>query len=179
MNITFSEGTSTLNGNNFTSGSVINKIGSYELIVTNSLGTQTVNFSVVDTSFPVVSDVSNGGIYNSKSGKKAVYFDKGTATVNGISFLSGSSIGATGNYKLIVSSSNVTTVDFTYIKYGDVTGDGAVDITDLALLKKHLLKSSELSGPFMQAGDVFSKGYISISDLIAIKKHLLQISMIQ
>ena len=133
---------------------------------------------MIDTSAPIVTGVNNNGVYDSKSGEKYIYFDKGNGALNGTLFISGGGISKTGSYTLVVTANNITTVNFTYIKYGDVTGDGAVDIIDLVLLKKHLLKIRHLIGAFMIAGDIDSKGNISLSDLLAVKKHLLGISLI-
>ncbi len=179
LNVTFSEGSATLNGTDYTSGSIINQIGNYTLILTDSIGNEKeISFIVMDTSYPIVTGVSNGGVYDSKYGAKVISFDKGNATLNGIPFLSGSSISATGNYKLIVALNNVTTIDFTYIKYGDVTGDGLINVYDLVYIKRHLLKINTLSGVFLLAGNINNDNNISISDLLAIKKYILGIGVI-
>jgi hypothetical protein len=179
LKITFSQGTSTLNGIEFTSGSFVNHVGSYILIATDSIGNERkINFTVVDTSFPIVFGVIDGGVYDSKSGAKFINFDKGNATLNGEPFVSGSSIDATGHYSLVVTANNSTTVNFTYIKYGDVNGDAYINIIDLVAIKKHLLKIQILNAPYDFAGDIYSKGKVTISDLIAIKKSILNIKPI-
>ncbi|RTE08542.1 S-layer homology domain-containing protein [Paenibacillus whitsoniae] len=70
-----------------------------------------------DTTPPVVTGVTEGGLYNTN---RVISFDEGTATLNGIGFANGSTVSAEGNYTLIVTdaASNVTTVHFTIDKTG-------------------------------------------------------------
>lgn len=79
---------------------------------------------------------------------------------------------------MIVEADNTTVIHFSYIRYGDVNGDGLIDILDLSLIKKHLLKSELLINEFFAAGDIYNYGDITISSLIGIKKHLLGICLI-
>ncbi len=72
----------------------------------------------------------------------------------------------------------VLTDTYTIVIYGDVDGNGIINITDLAAIKAHLLDIFVLSGANLEAGDIFTTGSISISDLVAIKKHLLAIQFI-
>ena len=73
---------------------------------------------------------------------------------------------------------SVLSKTYTQVVYGDVDGDGDINVSDLAAMKQHLLKSSELTGTFKAAGAIYQNDIISISDLIAIKKHILGISSI-
>jgi hypothetical protein len=70
------------------------------------------------------------------------------------------------------------TFSYSIIIYGDTTGDGIIDILDLIVVKRDLLKIEMLSGDLFTAGDIYGKGKISILSLIGIKKHLLNISII-
>ncbi|MGR7945938.1 S-layer homology domain-containing protein [Paenibacillus sp. M.A.Huq-81] len=109
--ITFNEGTATLNGSAFTSGTRVSDEGSHILIVTDAAGNvTTVNFSL-DKTAPVVSGVANGGTY---AVDKTITFNEGTATLAGASFTSGNTVSAEGSYTLIVTDAagNVTTVNF-------------------------------------------------------------------
>ena len=63
--------------------------------------------------------------------------------------------------------------DGTVICRGDINGDKTINISDLALIKKHLLKKAELQGESYTLGDVNNDGAINISDLALIKKHIL------
>ena len=67
---------------------------------------------------------------------------------------------------------------YTIVIKGDVTGDGAIDISDLAAVKQHLLHINTLVGSYLTAGYVNSDGAISISDLLAVQKHILGITTI-
>ena len=111
VTITFNNGTATLNGNTFTSGTVVSNEGSYVLQITGVYGyTATYNFTI-DKTAPVVTGAVNGGIYNNPV---TITFSDGTATMNGNAFTSGSTVYLLGNYTLIVTdiAGNKTTVSF-------------------------------------------------------------------
>lgn len=98
--ITFNGVTAKLNGNAFTSGSKVSANGSYTLVVTNASGNSTtVNFKL-DNVPPTITGVSNNKYYNTT---RTVTFDKGTATLNGKTFTSGSSVSDEGSYTLKVT----------------------------------------------------------------------------
>ncbi|MFJ7952517.1 S-layer homology domain-containing protein [Lysinibacillus sp. NPDC096418] len=111
VTITFNEGTATLNGAAFTSGTVVTQDGIYTLVVTNQAGNvTTVNF-MIDKTAPSVTGVSDGGVYKNKV---TVGFNEGTATLNGTTFYSGTEIDQDGSYMLVVidMAGNSTTVSF-------------------------------------------------------------------
>ncbi|MGE6517494.1 S-layer homology domain-containing protein [Lysinibacillus sphaericus] len=111
VTVTFNEGTATLNGTALISGMLVTMDGMYTLVVTDSAGNvTTVNF-MIDTEAPLVTGVTNGGIYKDKV---TITFNEGTATLNGAAFASGTEIGHDGSYTLIVTDAagNVTTVNF-------------------------------------------------------------------
>ncbi|MGE7091802.1 S-layer homology domain-containing protein [Lysinibacillus sp. NPDC048646] len=111
----FNEGTATLNGAAFASGTEIDQDGSYTLVVTDAAGNvTTVNFTI-DTAAPIVTGVTNGGIYKDEI---TIVFNKGTATLNGVAYTSGTKVDKEGTYTLVVTdtSGNVTTVSFTIDK---------------------------------------------------------------
>jgi hypothetical protein len=58
---------------------------------------------------------------------------------------------------------------------GDANGDGYVNISDLAELKKHLLKIKNLEAIYKTASDIDGNGNITISDLIFLKRMILGI----
>ena len=180
--VTLSKGSATLNGIAFTSSSVVNQIGNYTLEATDSISyIIIINFTIIDSTAPKVYGVIEGFVYNSREEARIITFNKGTATLNGSLISSGSIVNATGNFLLIVSDAingTTTTVQFSYVKFGDITGDGLIDISDLVQMKNHLLKIGILHGINKEAGEIFCAGKISISDLIAVKKHILGISLI-
>lgn len=62
--------------------------------------------------------------------------------------------------------------------FGDVDGNGDIDIADLSTIKRHLLKIQTLTGKYLFAGDITKKGTVTISDMLTIKKNLLGIGTI-
>ncbi|MFJ7648879.1 DNRLRE domain-containing protein, partial [Lysinibacillus sp. NPDC097279] len=113
--ITFNEGTATLNGAFFTSGSSVDAEGSYVLVVTDNAGNTTTIIFSIDKTAPIVSGVAEGGSYNSS---KTITFNEGTATLNGKSFVSGMAVDAEGSYVLVVTDNagNTTTITFSIDK---------------------------------------------------------------
>lgn len=64
ITITFNEGTATLNGSRFTSGSSVSTVGEYTLVVTDTGGdVRTVRFSIIPDS--VKGDMNNSGVVDS------------------------------------------------------------------------------------------------------------------
>ncbi|CEG29285.1 Ig-like domain-containing protein [Bacillus sp. B-jedd] len=112
---TFTEGKATLNGATFISGTAVSAEGSYTLIVTDDVGNaMTVTFTI-DKTAPVVSGVLNNQYYNVDVRPT---FNEGTATLNGNTFVSGTTISSDGVFTLLVrdAAGNVTTVSFTIDK---------------------------------------------------------------
>jgi hypothetical protein len=62
---------------------------------------------------------------------------------------------------------------YTTLLRGDTDEDGSITISDLAMIKSHLLKTSALEGINLQAADMNSSSSVSISDLLAVKKELI------
>lgn len=56
---------------------------------------------------------------------------------------------------------------------GDVNGDGAIDIVDLAAMKFHMLGRQQLSGAAFNRADINKDGVIDVVDLAAVKFYLL------
>lgn len=56
---------------------------------------------------------------------------------------------------------------------GDVNGDGAIDIVDLAAMKFHILGRQQLSGDAFSRADINKDGVIDVVDLAAVKFYLL------
>ncbi len=109
---TFNSGTAFLNGAAFTNGTTVTADGVYTLVVTNSIGSTTLNFSI-DTAAPVVLGVTDNGKYNESP---TITFNEGTATLNGSPFSSGETVQSEGEYALIVTDSagNTTTLHFSF-----------------------------------------------------------------
>lgn len=82
-----------------------------------------------------------------------------------------SGVVATGD-KLIITNNNIKT-EFTLKIKGDIYGDGVIDISDLAMIKAHMLKKRTLDGIKFSASDINEDGVIDISDLAMVKAHML------
>lgn len=68
---------------------------------------------------------------------------------------------------------NNKTITYTIKIKGDVSGDGAIDISDLALVKGSMLGRNKLSDIKRQSADINGDGVVDISDLAMIKGHML------
>lgn len=108
---TFDEGTATLNGKPYTSGTVINQEGSYELIVTDSAKNVTRIQFVLDWTPIKVTGIEEGKTYK----EVTPTFDEGNATLSGQPYASGTAIVTSGEHTLIVTdeAGNETTIRFT------------------------------------------------------------------
>lgn len=78
----------------------------------------------------------------------------------------------TGDKVTINSNGNSKT--FIVIIYGDLNGDGEINVVDLGKLQKHILKTSTLTGAYLKAADVDKNNNITIVDLGKVQKHLLK-----
>ena len=81
------------------------------------------------------------------------------------------------NDKLIITSNNQTN-EYSIVIYGDVSGDGYIDITDLLKVQKHIKKVSTLSGNYLTASDTNKDGKIDITDLLKVQKHIKGVATI-
>ena len=76
------------------------------------------------------------------------------------------------------SSGNYVAV-YTVVIYGDVNGDGAVNVKDLINVQKNILKMSTINGIYAKAADTNRDGKsANIKDLILIQKQILGMSNI-
>lgn len=62
---------------------------------------------------------------------------------------------------------------------GDINGDGAASVTDLLMVKAHILQKALLEGLSAQAADTNNDHSISITDFIQIKAHILKKGILQ
>lgn len=87
---------------------------------------------------------------------------------------------ATGNKVVIYDRNNQVIDQFTIIIYGDINGDGNIDIYDLIYMRQDILGIKSLEGPYRQAADT-NRGNdgINIYDMIYLRKHLLNIEYIR
>ncbi len=75
-----------------------------------------------------------------------------------------------------IATGDIVSVDdkaFKVVVYGDISGDGTINIKDLLLVQKYLLKSQNLTEANKEAADVSKDGSVTIKDLLLIQKYLL------
>lgn len=96
----------------------------------------------------------------------------GTATVyksDGVTVHTG--VVGTGN--IVRITNGTSTLTYTIVIYGDVTGDGAVNALDLLKVQKHIIGAGSLSGVYLEAANVKKNGTVSALDLLKIQKHII------
>ncbi|MCI8670130.1 MAG: hypothetical protein HFI34_11540 [Lachnospiraceae bacterium] len=79
----------------------------------------------------------------------------------------------TGSRILIRDMNGTGVKEYACIIYGDINGDGQVDIVDMLYMKRHILGTSSLNGLREIAADVNKKGGIDIVDMLYMKRHIL------
>ncbi len=97
---------------------------------------------------------------------------------NGSAVVSGKTLAGTGMVVELLDGDKVND-QVTVVVTGDVNGDGKITITDMIMVKSHLLKKSTLTGAAAYAADTNGDGKISITDFVQMKSHLLNKSTIQ
>lgn len=92
---------------------------------------------------------------------------------NGASQVSGNVKLATGMVVRLYNESEVKQ-EISIVVKGDATGDGVVNISDMLMVKKHLLGMTTLSGAYFKAGDMDLDSKLSITDFLKIKAEILK-----
>ena len=86
---------------------------------------------------------------------------------------------STGN-KLAVYVNDILVGTKDIVIYGDVNGDGQVNVLDIIKINRNILALDQLSGAYKEAGDANRKGDgINILDLIVVNRHSLGLTTIQ
>ena len=67
---------------------------------------------------------------------------------------------------------------YTVVKYGDVSGDGAITPSDYVKIKNKIMGASSLNGAYERAADVNKDGIISPADYVKVKNHIMKVSSI-
>lgn len=62
---------------------------------------------------------------------------------------------------------------YTAVVYGDVSGDGLVNVLDLLKVKRHLLGLTGLSGANLEASDINHDGVVNVLDCLLVKRFIL------
>ena len=61
---------------------------------------------------------------------------------------------------------------YTLIIYGDVNGDGKIDLNDLCSCRDSLLDKQKLDGIYKSAGDLYKENNITLNDLVGIMSYI-------
>ncbi len=102
---------------------------------------------------------------------KAVNQDASVTVTDGAGkSVSDSALVSTGQVLTIRDAAGTYT--YTCVVYGDANGDGRIAATDLLAVKKHILKTKPLTGPYARAV-TFSGRKIAATALLTVKKHIL------
>ena len=99
--------------------------------------------------------------------------DKATVTIKDASGneLSDDSLIRTGC--TVTVSTDEKTETYTYVLYGDLTGDGEINSADLLALRQYLIGTKNLEGVYRSSAYVDSDSEINSADLLRIRQHLL------
>lgn len=83
---------------------------------------------------------------------------------------------ATGDKVEVASGTSKKT--YTVVIYGDITGDGSIDLMDLAKIKKYMLNKTSLTGAYKEAANANRNDTLDMTDLAKLKMYLLKKSNI-
>ena len=85
------------------------------------------------------------------------------------------SVIATGDVLWVLDNNGYDYKSYSILIYGDVNGDGKIDLFDFAYVKKMILENTGLTGIYLEAGDAYeaSEG-INLFDFAVIKKYILE-----
>lgn len=87
---------------------------------------------------------------------------------------------ATGNKLLVIDQGGNVVLEYTFILYGDVTGDGIINSLDMLYIKRDILGVSQLEGVYSQAGDTNrANDGINSLDMLYLKRHILGTKQIE
>ena len=84
----------------------------------------------------------------------------------------------TGDILITYNSSGNEISRYEIVIYGDVNGDGDIDLFDFALIKRAILGVSEPSGIYWKAADCNKDGELDLFDFAVIKRYILGIGNI-
>lgn len=75
-------------------------------------------------------------------------------------------------YKITIANAGITGT-YSLVLYGDISGDGEIDIRDLLIIQKHLVKARVLADEYIESADINHDGNVDIRDLLLEQKYLL------
>lgn len=105
--------------------------------------------------------------------------DGGTVKLVGADGKPNQGLAATGN-KVEVYVDNKKKTSYEVVIYGDVNGDGEINVLDMIKVNRHILGLDKLSGMYLVAADANRKGDgLNVLDMIYINRHALGLSTIK
>ena len=85
----------------------------------------------------------------------------------------------TGNILKCFDENNNEVMEYIFLYYGDVNGDGKINSIDLLVLQRHILEIEKLEGVKVKAGNINKDGKKPTSrDLLLIQRHILGLQKI-
>ena len=85
----------------------------------------------------------------------------------------------TGNILKCFDENNNEVMEYIFLYYGDVNGDGKINSIDLLVLQRHILEIEKLEGVKLKAGNINKDGKKPTSrDLLLIQRHILGLQKI-
>ncbi len=84
----------------------------------------------------------------------------------------------TGDVITVYDSDGTMRAMYYIVIYGEVNGDGAINIFDLVVVRNQILELSSLQGNYYTASDVDKNGEVNIFDLVRVRNHILDLSAI-
>ena len=148
----------------------------------DSRGGTDLNGLVVKSGYKLSGSYISGIGVNTKASSIINSFKKSDASVNVvIKNSSGKVIDAdyVGTGSIIELSLGESSIKYTVVIYGDVSGDGKINSLDLLKVQKHILGINKLGDAYSTAGDASGDGKINSLDLLKIQKHILGINLIK
>lgn len=100
-------------------------------------------------------------------------YDVVIKNLNGDAISNNYLVGTGTTINLVTKGSNEQVQTYYVIIYGDVNGDGEIDVVDLLLLKRQITKKVSLSGDKLAAASISNKnGNPDVTDLLRLKRHI-------
>lgn len=91
-----------------------------------------------------------------------------------------STAAATGDSIQLYDSNGKKLSTYTIVIYGDVNGDGEINVLDMIKVNRHVLGLSKLTGSYLEAGDANrAKDGVNVLDMIYINRHSLGLATIK
>jgi hypothetical protein len=72
-----------------------------------------------------------------------------------------------------VTTGDVTT-QYTMVIYGDVTGDGKINLSDLVSIRNNILGVGDIQGNYKSAGDLYDENNITLNGLVGVMSYVSQ-----